>query len=380
MDTFYAPARRKTFSEVLNEKINLESILYATDIFNSLPYMVAVLNSDRQIIYANKALLGSMDIQDIEKALGQRPGEFFNCIHSDECTGGCGTSEYCRYCGAVNAILECIRTRCQTSGDCRITSQINNREVSFDLMATASPLTVNGKEYVVFSLTDISSEKRRRILERLFFHDIMNSASGLKGLLELLIITDRANEMKEYAATANRLTEDLIDEILAQKQLLAAETGELAVRPEAIEASSLLENIKTHLEHHLVAEGKTIAIHLPAEKTVFQSDPVILKRVLINLLKNALEASETGTTASMSYSADCESITFSVINPSFIPRETQLQIFQRSFSTKDHSRGLGTYSVKLLTEQYLKGKVDFESSEDTGTVFRIYLPLKYPSV
>jgi signal transduction histidine kinase len=44
-------------------------------------------------------------------------------------------------------------------------------------------------------------------------------------------------------------------------------------------------------------------------------------------------------------------------------------MFQRSFSTKGAGRGLGSYSVKLLSERYLNGKVSFTSSEDEGTTF-----------
>jgi signal transduction histidine kinase len=44
-------------------------------------------------------------------------------------------------------------------------------------------------------------------------------------------------------------------------------------------------------------------------------------------------------------------------------------VFQRSFSTKGTGRGLGTYSIKLLTERYLGGRVWFESAEGHGTTF-----------
>ena len=47
----------------------------------------------------------------------------------------------------------------------------------------------------------------------------------------------------------------------------------------------------------------------------------------------------------------------------------RLQIFQRSFSTKGAGRGLGTYSVKLLSERYLKGAVGFRSTHAEGTRF-----------
>jgi sensor histidine kinase regulating citrate/malate metabolism len=58
-----------------------------------------------------------------------------------------------------------------------------------------------------------------------------------------------------------------------------------------------------------------------------------------------------------------------------MPEKVKLQIFNRSFSTKGIGRGIGTYSIKLITEGYLKGIVDFESAEERGTTFTIQLPL-----
>ncbi|NMC40146.1 MAG: ATP-binding protein, partial [Bacteroidales bacterium] len=82
-----------------------------------------------------------------------------------------------------------------------------------------------------------------------------------------------------------------------------------------------------------------------------------------------------GETVTISFRTAEDTIIFMVHNPGYIPRDIQLQIFKRSFSTKDPSRGLGTYSVKLLTEHYLKGKVSFCSDPVNGTIFSITLPL-----
>ncbi|MBK7188571.1 MAG: hypothetical protein IPH86_07860 [bacterium] len=57
-----------------------------------------------------------------------------------------------------------------------------------------------------------------------------------------------------------------------------------------------------------------------------------------------------------------------------MPRTVQLQVFQRSFSTKGRDRGIGTYSIKLLTEKYLGGKASFVSDEGQGTTFSVTLP------
>lgn len=68
-------------------------------------------------------------------------------------------------------------------------------------------------------------------------------------------------------------------------------------------------------------------------------------------------------------------VSFSVHNPGPIPEEVQAQLFQRSFSTKEgRGRGIGLYSVKLLTERYLGGSVNFHSSPEAGTTFTVTLP------
>ena len=71
-----------------------------------------------------------------------------------------------------------------------------------------------------------------------------------------------------------------------------------------------------------------------------------------------------------------DEVEFWVHNQGHMPRKVQLQVFQRSFSTKGAGRGIGTYSVKLLTERYLGGRVTFTSEPQAGTTFRIRLPVQ----
>jgi len=51
------------------------------------------------------------------------------------------------------------------------------------------------------------------------------------------------------------------------------------------------------------------------------------------------------------------------------------QVFRRSFTTKGKGRGLGTYSMKVLTERYLEGEIDFISEPDQGTTFYARYPV-----
>jgi sensor histidine kinase regulating citrate/malate metabolism len=54
-----------------------------------------------------------------------------------------------------------------------------------------------------------------------------------------------------------------------------------------------------------------------------------------------------------------------------------VKIFKKTFSTKGSGRGLGTYSAKLLTEKFLKGRMYFESNADIGTIFYAVYPLTF---
>ena len=94
--------------------------------------------------------------------------------------------------------------------------------------------------------------------------------------------------------------------------------------------------------------------------------------LLNNMVKNALEAG-TGIVT-----IDCRQednkTRVSVHNAEVIPEKARFQLFQPSFSTKGTGRGFGTYSIKLLTERYLAGKVGFTSSEGDGTTFFIKIP------
>ncbi|GAB1419269.1 PAS domain-containing sensor histidine kinase [Bacteroidales bacterium] len=378
MKTYHAPAERAETKQLLHDMnifANLESV---DELVNALPFIVAVLNKERQVVYSNQTLINALGITDLKKIIGLRPGELLHCVNATKNEGGCGTSENCCYCGAVNAILDCIENNRKATSECRITAYASEKEIAYDLSVTASPFIYNNQQYVILSLLDISNEKRRHALEKIFFHDILNTAGGIRGFLDFVSTSNDSQEIKEFVGIASKLSENLMDEIIAQRQLLAAETGELKYIPKELKINQILSEIKNTLEHHFVGQGKKITI-LQGDNLALYSDPVLLKRVLINLLKNALEASRAGQTVTLGVKKPDDShIEFFVHNPGYMSREVQLQIFQRSFSTKDKSRGQGTYSIKLLTEQYLKGSVSFVSQEEEGTTFYIKLPLNPP--
>ncbi len=378
MKTFFAPAEKDARENVEKDLGLFRRFEKLSDIIDGLPYIALILNKERQLVFSNQYLVDLLGAKDLLELVGKRPGELINCVHANENEGGCGTSESCRYCGAVNAIMNCLNTKKRSEGECRIIARnAENEEVAYDFYVTASPFRHNDNEYVILSFNDISNEKRRKVLERLFFHDILNTAGGLRGFLEFLNTFPDDKDKDESLKIAMLLSDQMIDEIMAQRELLAAERGELMPYPKTVYAKRIASDIKFQIEHHPVAEGKLIYIDAPDEDIMLITDPVLLRRVLLNMTKNAVEASKAWQKVTLSYALDENGkyITFSVHNEGVMLPEVKAQVFQRSFSTKDNNRGVGTYSIKLLGEKYLKGTVSFSSDEKIGTIFSIKLPL-----
>jgi signal transduction histidine kinase len=243
--------------------------------------------------------------------------------------------------------------------------------------------TDDGAHFVV-ALTDTSQQNRQRSMEQIFFHDILNTAGGMHGMSEVLLEAE-PEEMPELQDSVHNLAAQLVEEITAQRDFVAAENGELKVNSMHVQSHPLLRNLAHTYGNHPASGQRHITVLEKHGPLQFISDPVLLNRVLGNMVKNALEASTYPEVVTLKSGLLEEAkgkprlITFSVHNPGYIPCENQSQIFQHSFSTKGTGRGLGTFSMQMLAEKYLKGRVSFSTDPACGTTFTITLPLGGPS-
>ena len=369
VDTKFAPAERASEADVRGQHQSLSSIPFLEKVLDSVPDILVFLNEHRQVVFANKAVFSFLGVEPTPDLLGNRPGEAFGCVHAVETEGGCGTTEFCQTCGAVQAILAAQRGTPDVK-ECRIA--IKDSGDALDLKVSTVPFEYQGEQFTICGLQDISHEKRRRALERTFFHDVLNTAGGLRGFVELLLESE-PEEVPEVAGTVGKMSRQLIDEIEAQRSLLAAESKQLSVNRVDLNTKEILEELAVVYRRHEAAEGKKIEIASDCENATFRSDHTLLQRVLGNMLKNALEATPAGEKVTLGARPDGDQLELWVNNPTSMPRDVQLQVFNRSFSTKGAGRGIGTYSMRLLASRYLGGTVDFTTSEADGTTFRVRL-------
>jgi len=358
-------ARHERVKQYLADNPFLKSIL------DSLLEIIIILDENRQAIYANKALLAFLGVEDDKTVLGQRPGEILHCVHAAERDCGCGTTRFCNTCGALTAILSAQNGR-KDIQECNIIRKRGGGAVN--LSVTTTPLSIGGEKVVLFAMLDITNQKRLRELEKIFFHDILNLTTVIWVSADSLRV-GHLEKSRDYGEKIYNAVRRLVDEIKSYKDLLQAENQELEVNPQLIHSFDLLKQISMLYENHVVARNKVIVIDPVSENISFTSDSVLIQRILENMLKNALEASPEYQKVIIGSRKVDDAIEFRVHNDGWMPDDVQSNIFKRAFSTKEKHRGLGTYSMKLLSENYLGGTVTFESTKEKGTTFVARYPL-----
>jgi signal transduction histidine kinase len=137
----------------------------------------------------------------------------------------------------------------------------------------------------------------------------------------------------------------------------------------------MVDSVRKQIAFNPVLKSRKLEVCVTCTDFRLKTDAALLKRILLNMAKNAAEASPEKSEIRISCSTKPGKAIFSVNNTGTIPEDVRLQIFQRSFTTKGPGRGLGTYSMKLFGENYLHGRVYFRSNEKQGTTFTIELPM-----
>lgn len=349
--------------------------LMTRHLLDVMPGMVLVLNRYRQIVFANRAFLQISGWSGQESPVGQFVGDVLSCHVALDSVAGCGSGESCETCGALMAMMSGLAGG-ENVQECTLTRQFGVAVQNLTLRVWSAPLDFNGEVFVVLAGMDISHERRRLALERTFFHDILNLVGSIRGFAELMEIDENANPL-EISRRIQLASQRVIDEIDAQRVLLAVEKGELKIDNHMLVSREVLGDIVDLYEGQEVARKRVLKIDQTTTVFPFVSDVTLIRRILGNMVKNALEATPAGEAVTLGAESDGTLCRFWVHNPAVIPASYQQRIFQRDFSTKGSGRGLGTYSMKILGH-FLAGEVTFESSSKTGTRFSLSLPLVCP--
>ncbi len=285
--TKYAPAERASEDEIKKQYTFLKNIKDINVFLNKIPVIFIIVNEFRQVVYMNEGAMHFIGLEDYVEVVGKRPGEIFSCIHSSEEEGGCGTSLACTYCGAVNAVLLSIEGK-PTVQDCRLI--LGPDEKSYDLRVWATPLPLKGGMFHAVSIQNIENEKRRGAFERIFYHDLLNTISGLYSTIQILKDHGDKVDKEQFIKKIFDLTKVIIDEIKSQQLIIEAESNTLQLNVKELNTLDFLKELIDLFKNQEIFEERHIIIDDGSKDIKIKTDKIILRRILENMIKNAIEA------------------------------------------------------------------------------------------
>lgn len=369
MKTYYAPAKRCTTKQITSQVRCIGNSQVMEILLQASTGLLLVINDNRQILVFNRAFAETFGITDPEKMAGLRFGEILHCTHAYEEPHGCGTTPFCSACGSVIAMMAAIDDNRTCERICALATNRNGLIHDICLLVRSQPVVAEGIRWIVVSVQDISKQQQWANLENEFLHDLDNMLCQVKNYSNYL------HDQSPAHGIVTRL-QQAADRVFREVKLQTGLNHHRQVHSLAHREPVSLRNIRNMVFgivlHRSVMTGKNIVEEGPGEDLYITTEPVLVAKIIINMLLNALEASDQGETVRLRTVVDATQVTWQVWNRSFIPENIQRRIFQKYFSTKPEiGRGQGTYVMKLLAEMYLEGGVSFVSSLEEGTTFSL---------
>jgi signal transduction histidine kinase len=183
---------------------------------------------------------------------------------------------------------------------------------------------------------------------------------------------ERLKHVQRIRASAQKLN-DILEEFLSVGRI---EEGRLEVRPTRLDLASLLPEALADVQS-LVKPGQTIDWQLDCPDPV-QLDASLLRKIVVNLLSNALKYSEAGSVVTVRAACHDQLLTLSVADQGIgISAEDQAHLFERFFRARNVTTipgtGLGLYIIARYLD-LMGGTVALQSTLGQGTTVTITVP------
>lgn len=188
---------------------------------------------------------------------------------------------------------------------------------------------------------------------------------------------DIAKQQKHVSKIKNSIRNltDILNDFLSVSKL---EEGKIENMPEATNLHNFIGEIISEMRTMASAGQELVYTH--SGKETVSLDQKFLKNILFNLISNAIKFSPEGGKIEISTFTTENAVTVSVSDSGIgIPEKDQKHLFERFFrgqnATHIQGTGLGLNIVTKYAE-LMNGSVTFESKENKGTTFTIFIPTK----
>ena len=232
-------------------------------------------------------------------------------------------------------------------------------------------------------------EKLRDDLMKMIVHDLKSPLTSILATVEMLMDGDfgpLTPEQRKALGDSEGKAEDLLALIEDLLEVRRIEETSLTLNLSPIAPGALLTEIVHEWEHRFQQDGAEATVEATDDAPVFHADRQLIKRVIGNLIQNALTHSSHAVKLELSVRRDGEGVLFTVSdNGPGIPAEYHELIFRKFEQVKTpnaprvRSSGLGLAFCKLVVDSH-GGRIWVQSGgEGRGSAFHFELPVNPPA-
>jgi two-component system phosphate regulon sensor histidine kinase PhoR len=233
----------------------------------------------------------------------------------------------------------------------------------------------------IFTIFDITSIKKFEEIKRDFVkdasHELKTPITVIKGFIETI---ENEVKNKKYIEIIKRNIDRMIN-IINDLLTLSKLEEKKEIEMKEFDFKKTLQNILKIFEEKIKNKGLDLILDIKTKDTTILGDEFKIEQVLINLIDNAINYTDSGY-IKISFYKDMENAYFEIEDSGIgIPKESLNRIFERFYvvdksrSRKSGGTGLGLSIVKHIIILH-KGKIEVESELGKGTKFKITLPQK----
>jgi two-component system, sporulation sensor kinase A len=200
-------------------------------------------------------------------------------------------------------------------------------------------------------------------------HEVRNPLTAIKGFLQLME-TQLNNHQSYFEIIQSEI--DRIELILSEL-LLLAKPQDLKFEPVLLQ--TLIKDVKTLIDTQAIMNNVQIIFVNDCENLIINCDKNQLKQVVINFLKNAIEAMPAGGVITIELKKHGMNQVKMIFkdNGCGMPQHVLKRVGEPFFTTKESGTGLGIMNSKQIIENH-HGTVHFWSDEK-GTIIEVILPI-----
>lgn len=222
-------------------------------------------------------------------------------------------------------------------------------------------------------------EKMKREVERIIQHDLRNPLNGILTATELLLRGELSKEQQELALLIQESGKKLHTMINSSMDIVRMEEGSYELKAQELNLIDVLSVCLSETVGLARKYGVKLLFEVNGapvdwnDQFVIFGEEVYLEDLIVNLIRNAIEASETGDEVRVRATTG-DPYRIDIHNRAAVPEEIRDCFFER-YSTygKKNGNGLGTYIARLIARVH-GGDVDYTTDERDGTHLVVALP------